>query len=367
MGSIRHRPDRGRFQLDYVDADGIRRRPMCAAGTSEAQAKRQLRDIEAGVRSGLAPSTTHARETHSVSRVAAEWVKAHTSSWSPSTKASASGALKRYIFPALGKRAIEDLDRQEIEEFLSGLTPGAAAKTRQILVGLCQHAVRAGYVEEAPTKGVRLKRARTGPVRFLTRKEVEGAIEGCEGDIRDAIVLAVSTGLRAGELVALKPDDWQGETLLVQRAWDRIGKRIGPPKNGKARRVPVSADAAKVLRRRLGGEYIWTAGRAWSWFATDWRRVALAQGLPTGTHILRHTMASWWVQDGGSLQALQQILGHGDIRMVLVYAHLAPDTATLEAARLWGPLGTRQGPKSRDKRRKRANVSGQRPRLKLVK
>jgi len=367
MGSVRFREDRGRFQLDFIDADGVRRRPFCTEGTSEKQAWRQLRDIEAGVRSGLAPSPKRAREAHSVMQVADEWTRAHASSWSPSTKATARGALKTYIFPALGKRAIEDLDRQEIEEFLSGLSPGAGAKTRQILVGLCQHAVRAGYVEEAPTKGVKLRQARKGPVRFLTRKEVEGAIDSCEGDVRDAIVLAVSTGLRAGELVALKPDDWQGETLLVQRAWDRIGKRIGPPKNGKARRVPVSRDAAKVLRRRLEGEYIWTAGRAWSWFATDWRRVALEQGLPTGTHVLRHTMASWWVQDGGSLQALQQILGHGDIRMVLVYAHLAPDTARLEAARLWGPLGTRDVPKSRQKRRNRANVSGQRPRLKLVK
>jgi site-specific recombinase XerD len=50
-------------------------------------------------------------------------------------------------------------------------------------------------------------------------------------------------------------------------------------------------------------------------------------------HDLRHSFASWFVMRGGSLQALQTILGHADIKMTLRYAHLAPDHLRSEMAR----------------------------------
>jgi hypothetical protein len=42
-------------------------------------------------------------------------------------------------------------------------------------------------------------------------------------------------------------------------------------------------------------------------------------------HDVRHHFASWYIMRGGSLPALQQILGHADIKMTLRYAHLSPD------------------------------------------
>ena len=50
-------------------------------------------------------------------------------------------------------------------------------------------------------------------------------------------------------------------------------------------------------------------------------------------HDLRHSNASWFVMLGESLQALQTILGHQDIKMTLRYAHLAPDHLRSEMAR----------------------------------
>lgn len=170
------------------------------------------------------------------------------------------------------------------------------------------------------------------------------------GELADALVVAVRMGLRHGELVALKSEDWRGSTLVVQRAYDRIGDRIGPPKNRKARKVPVHPKVAEILKRRMDRDWLWDRkGGGWRWFANSWRSCAQKVGLPTGTHVLNHTFASWWVQEGGSLMALQHALGHASIDHVMIYAHLAPDSVELEAKRIWGHLGTKPSTKDPEK------------------
>jgi len=78
------------------------------------------------------------------------------------------------------------------------------------------------------------------------------------------------------------------------------------------------------------------AGRVWP--AGDIRTAfenAVVEAKLDGLHFhdLRHSFASWFVMRGGSLQALQQILGHADIKMTLRYAHLAPEHLRSEMTR----------------------------------
>ncbi|MCW6283555.1 tyrosine-type recombinase/integrase, partial [Klebsiella pneumoniae] len=49
--------------------------------------------------------------------------------------------------------------------------------------------------------------------------------------------------------------------------------------------------------------------------------------LPAGqlTHVLRHTIASHFMMNGGNILVLQRVLGHTDIKMTMRYAHFAPD------------------------------------------
>jgi site-specific recombinase XerD len=51
-------------------------------------------------------------------------------------------------------------------------------------------------------------------------------------------------------------------------------------------------------------------------------------------HILRHTFASHFVMSGGNILALQRILGHSDVKMTMIYAHLAPDFMGREMERV---------------------------------
>ena len=84
---------------------------------------------------------------------------------------------------------------------------------------------------------------------------------------------------------------------------------------------------------KLPGDH---TGRVWP--AGDIRTAfenAVVEAKLDGLHFhdLRHSFASWFVMRGGSLQALQTILGHADIKMTLRYAHLAPDHLRSEMTR----------------------------------
>jgi site-specific recombinase XerD len=69
-------------------------------------------------------------------------------------------------------------------------------------------------------------------------------------------------------------------------------------------------------------------GRLFSSCRSAFRKAYERTGLNTPgqlTHILRHTFASYYMMQGGNILTLQRILGHGDIKMTMRYAHLSPD------------------------------------------
>ena len=114
-------------------------------------------------------------------------------------------------------------------------------------------------------------------------------------------------------------------------------------KAGQALGVPLNRDAVLVLRRWLGkhpirvfcfkGEPIAHANTA------AWHK-ALGRASITDFrwHDLRHTWASWHVQAGTPLHALQELGGWATPGMVQRYAHLAPDQLAAHASRIAAPL-----------------------------
>src|SRR5262249_60408248 len=91
---------------------------------------------------------------------------------------------------------------------------------------------------------------------------------------------------------------------------------------------PLHEALAKLKGERRGR--VWPVGDVRTAFEN-----AVAEAKVDGLHFhdLRHSFASWFVMKGRSLQALQTILGHQDIKMTLRYAHLAPDHLRSEMTR----------------------------------
>ena len=147
------------------------------------------------------------------------------------------------------------------------------------------------------------------------------------------IIVGLTTGLRQGELLALRWEDVDlvSGRLLVRRAVTR--GVIGTPKSGKSREIPLGRRGARGAQahRHLRGELVFCddGGR----MLTQGRVQVAARGARArrpglrriGWHVLRHTFASHLVMRGAPLKAVQELLGHATIEMTMRYAHLSPD------------------------------------------
>ncbi|MFP6890217.1 MAG: site-specific integrase, partial [Nitrospinota bacterium] len=132
--------------------------------------------------------------------------------------------------------------------------------------------------------------------------------------------------------------------LVVRRAAWR--SEIGTPKSGRSREVPLSDQALSALKghRHLRGNLVFCTEKGG--LLTDgsckwpvWRACRRAGIRRTGWHVLRHTFASHLVMRGAPLKAVQELLGHADIKMTMRYSHLSPD-ARRDAVKLLDNHGT---------------------------
>jgi integrase len=139
---------------------------------------------------------------------------------------------------------------------------------------------------------------------FLTRSEVARLLRACGSrQIRKAVLVAAFTGLRRGELARLRPINVQGDLIYV-----------GNTKNGRSRVVPVVHHIGFALRKLPFGVHADTLTHAVQRAAPGFR-----------FHDLRHTAASFLIQQGVDLYRVGAILGHADTRTTRRYAHLAVD------------------------------------------
>lgn len=172
-----------------------------------------------------------------------------------------------------------------------------------------------GWLERAPAfKTYREPRRR---IRWLTQEEFRRLHAALPARYKDPAQFAVLTGLRQGNVIGLA---WSQVDLDRKVAWVH-------PDQAKARRaigVPLNDEAVALLRRqphgaqRVFGSLTPISSRVW---AGALRRAGLAD---LRWHDLRHTWASWHVQRGTPLHALQELGGWECADMVRRYAHLAP-------------------------------------------
>jgi integrase len=100
--------------------------------------------------------------------------------------------------------------------------------------------------------------------------------------------------------------------------------------------VPLSPDLLREVRQRVGKLVSFATGSPGS-FATRVRKLTGIEGFHV--HQMRHTFACQWLERGGSLAALQQVLGHASIVTTQRYARLTDEAVMREAARLVGLAG----------------------------
>jgi integrase len=186
-----------------------------------------------------------------------------------------------------------------------------------------------GLVKENPFAGTQLFRIPERPPAFLTRKQYEKLMDSIGTDwIRDIVVFAVCTGMRQGEILHL---EWQ-HVDMDRRIVHVTSTATFKTKMGKRRVVPLNEKAMDVVRRQpRTGQFVFTMDRRQirrDTLTHAFKKQVKALGLSNDIHFhsLRHTFASWLVQDGVSLYQVGRLLGHSDTKTTEIYAHLQPET-----------------------------------------
>jgi integrase len=176
-------------------------------------------------------------------------------------------------------------------------------------------------------------------VRFLTHEEARRLLTELPPHLREMAQFALMTGLRQRNVSYLR---WDQVDMPRHMAWIHPDEA----KAGRAIGVPLNEGALDVLRQRWGKdrEYVFTyKGKPVERCSTHAFKKALVRaGIAPDFrwHDLRHTWATWHVQNGTRLQELMELGSWSSYEMVLRYAHLASDHLRDAACRLDGTFAS---------------------------
>lgn len=268
-----------------------------------------------------------------------------------STLVAVLSALDVRLVPFFGERTLDSIRDKDVQAFVVSLESDKLSnKTIRNYVGilssLFRYAERRKLARANPCDRVELpaKAVYDGDIRFLDPVEVDAlsrsAVSGAYEAIDHALyVTAAMTGLRQGELLALRwrDVDWRAQRIRVRRNF--VLGEFGTPKSRRSERSVPMADA-------VGGELdrLYKASR----FDSDddlvfadphtgeplprgalmrrYRRALKAAKLDPSLrfHDLRHTFGTCMAASGVSMRTLQEYMGHRDIQTTQIYADYAP-------------------------------------------
>jgi len=181
-------------------------------------------------------------------------------------------------------------------------------------------AVEWGHLKSNHLRIVRNFRESPGRLRYLTITESEKLIESCADHLRPIVIMALHTGCRKGEILSLTwaDVDLENRVLTIRKSKNNEIKII--PINGFLYEtlvaLPKNGDSQPVFTGSDGKPYV-DIKRS---FATALKKAGIKNFR---FHDLRHTFASHLVMAGVDIRAIQELMGHKDIRMTMRYSHLS--------------------------------------------
>lgn len=280
------------------------------------------------------------------------------------TRKSYATLIERHIDPAIGDLHVADLEAPDVQQMVGGmmrkgLSPQTAKHAHKVLRTALTQAVDWGLVPENVARRVKAPTVKRKSIRPLTPDQARTFLASVKGDEREAFyVLAITTGMRRGELLALRWEDVDlarglvnvNATLRQVSRWRFV--RDATKTERSTRILPLSALALGALRShpRVSTDFVFARsdGRPWppSEVTRTFQARLTAAGLPHARlHDLRHTAAALALDEtGGDLRAVMALLGHSTIQTTVdTYGGLAEAARSRVAEGMDRVLGTANG------------------------
>jgi integrase/recombinase XerD len=238
-------------------------------------------------------------------------------------------------------KAVETLDRKDLEAFVrslmsGGLAPRSVARAVACVRGFYRFVALERQDRESPAEDLRAPKAWPALPKFLDFDEVDRLLAqpdvSTPRGMRDKALIETlyASGMRVSELVGVKP----GELNLDEGYLTCTGK------GDKQRIVPLGDEAAAWVRRYMrDGRPTLLHGRSSPWLFVNARdggplsrvgfwKVLKEYGHKAGItrdispHVLRHSFATHLLERGADLRAIQAMLGHADLSTTQIYTHV---------------------------------------------
>lgn len=247
-------------------------------------------------------------------------------------------------------RAIGRINATEVERFLTGrgVSPSYQRNIVRVMSSVFAFAIRGGLVRANPASQVKLPKVVRKEELYLTANQVQELADEITPIYRTLVLTAAYTGMRAGELSALRVkniDLMRGRIKVVESLSDVRGQlSFHPPKNGRVRAVGIPPFLVDLLMEQSAGkppsDLVFTGPlgaplRHGNYYQRHYK-VAVSRLVERGDwpehldalrfHDLRHTNASLLIAQGHHPKAIAERLGHGSIAITMDrYGHLYDD------------------------------------------
>jgi integrase len=334
----------GRWRARYRDSSGHAHARLFKTKTD---ASAFLATIEADLLRG---DWNDPRLTGVPLRVWAEQWFETTAHLKPKTRIEYEANLRNHVLPPFGDKPVGAIDALSVRQFVSalradGLEHGTVKKAKAVLSMVLASAAEAGAIKANPCANIKIGRAARREMVFLTADQVEALADAIVEPYGTLVRFAAYTGLRAGEIAALRVGrlDMLRRRVEVAESLSIVpgqGLVFGPTKNYQRRTVPVPAFLADELAEHLAN--CGSRGRDALVFTSQqgaplrqhhfyWRHFKPAvqhAGLDVQPrfHDLRHTCVALLIAEGAHHLTIMRRLGHSSIQVTLdTYGHLFPE------------------------------------------
>jgi integrase len=341
----------GMWRIDVTQSDGTFKREQRSktfVGMSERAARAAFQPILDAVNKAGGAVAPVPKGAATLNSLITEWREQVAKDLKPSTQKATESHLRCHIIPSLGDCVFPELTAKRLQGFVTGLSNGTRTRKtiENVLLTLSSVLSTArtwGYdIPKVSLSALSLPQATPHEVHCFTLDEMRRIVRTADEPISTICFILSATGMRIGEVLALRRQDLDFQRRLVKIRGSVYGGEIGTPKSkASAADLPMPTalqvrllnylGSAHYKENALGLLFVNRRGRPYS--ANKLREKKLQPLLAelgikrAGFHSFRHAVASELMDAGAPISVVQAQMRHSDPRITLgIYGHVVPQS-----------------------------------------